>query len=96
MYNKILEQKGAFCHKTTYFNKKKDFIAGNAKNINSLEIFGLSKDTIPAGILSGASTVQVIGEGFGIAKGQIHLPNSNNGGATHFRLHPDQQYYLLE
>ena len=20
----------------------------------------------------------------------IHLPNSNNGGATHFRLHPDQ------
>lgn len=52
-----------------------------------------SRDTVPAGVLSGLSQLTIYGTGLGNTPRYVFLSNANNGGETTFPLHPTK--YIL-
>ena len=90
LYNRILALSGAKYEKTSFYDKKKENLdTKNAKSESSTaSITAFSRDTVPAGVLSGLSRLTIYGTGLGNTKNLIFLSDANEGGDSIFPLHP--------
>ena len=87
--------------KTPFFYKKKENLERYFEKLNATTgnrsgtITGFSRDTVPAGILSGESSkVTIYGDGFGTIKGSVVLEDANQTNIPPFvALHP--QHHIL-
>jgi len=89
LYDKMLKQKDAKYEKTKFYYKKKESLNVGiaAMKSGSDVITGFSRDTVPAGVLSGASRMTIYGNGFGTVKGNVLMEDANQAN-TFVALHP--------
>jgi hypothetical protein len=88
-YDKILAPHGAKYEKTRYYHKKKEnlTVGNTVMKSGSGVITGFSRDTVPAGVLSGASRMTIYGDGFGSVKGNVLMEDANQANIF-VALHP--------
>lgn len=80
LYNKFEKLKDSKYQKTTFYHKKKEQTEKNTlKGLKSMAtIDSFSRDTVPAGVLSGLSKLTIYGSGFDSTTQTLFMNNANH------------------
>ncbi|MBK8473294.1 MAG: matrixin family metalloprotease [Sphingobacteriales bacterium] len=89
IYNKFEDLENSKYQKTSYYFKKKGQSERKLKSLSSVvSIDSFSRDTVPAGVLSGLSRLTIYGSGFDSTSQTLVMQDANKGGYGIIALHP--------